>query len=121
MQSVSGGGHWGGGVWASSRDHARFGLLHLRRGRWGKSQVLSEGWVDEATAPGDVNPVYGYMWWRNAGRELWPSAPDTSYAALGYGTNLIWVSPEHDLVVVARWIERDAVDGFLGLLIESTT
>lgn len=118
-QSVSGGGHWGGGVWASSRDHARFGLLHLRRGRWGERQVLSERWVDEATAPGDVNPVYGYMWWRNAGGELWPSAPSTSYAALGYGTNLVWVSPEHDLVVVARWIERDAVDGFLGLIIES--
>jgi len=119
VQSVSGGGHWGGGVWAGSRDHARFGLLHLRNGRWGERQVLSERWVAEATAAGDVNPVYGYMWWRNAGRELWPSAPETSYAALGYGSNIVWVSPEHDLVVVARWIERDAIDPFLGRVIGS--
>lgn len=121
MQSVSGGGHWGGGVWAGSRDHARFGLLHLRRGRWGDKRILSEGWVDAATAPGDVNPVYGYMWWRNAGQELWPSAPATSYAALGYGTHIIWVSPEHDIVAVARWIERDAVDGFIGAILAALT
>ena len=121
IQSVSGGGHWGGGVWAGSRDHARFGLLHLREGRWGERQVLSGEWVAEATAPGDVNPTYGYMWWRNAHRALWPSAPETSYAALGYGSNVVWVSPEHDLVVVARWIEGAAVDQFLGTIIESLT
>jgi CubicO group peptidase (beta-lactamase class C family) len=77
--------------------------------------------VAEATAPGDVNPVYGYMWWRNAGREQWPSAPNTSYAASGYGSNIIWVSPEHDLIVVLRWIERDAIDQLLGTLIESVS
>ncbi|HEU5321895.1 MAG TPA: serine hydrolase, partial [Methylomirabilota bacterium] len=42
MQSVSGGGHWGGGVWASTLDHARFGLLFLRRGDWGGRRILSE-------------------------------------------------------------------------------
>ena len=32
MESVSGGGHWGGGLFISSRDHARVGQLVLRRG-----------------------------------------------------------------------------------------
>ena len=32
MESVSGGGHWGGGLFISSRDHARVGQLMLRRG-----------------------------------------------------------------------------------------
>ena len=32
--SVSGGGHWGGGMVISSRDLARFGLLFLRKGNW---------------------------------------------------------------------------------------
>ncbi|HET9387272.1 MAG TPA: serine hydrolase, partial [Gemmatimonadales bacterium] len=45
VQSVSGGGHWGGGMFISARDMARFGLLTLRRGRWGDRQVLSEEWV----------------------------------------------------------------------------
>src|SRR5690606_34217452 len=42
VQSVSGGGHWGGGVWISTLDHARFGYLHLRRGEWNGQQILSE-------------------------------------------------------------------------------
>ena len=40
--SVSGGGHWGGGVWMSTRGLARFGYLHLRRGKWKDQQLLSE-------------------------------------------------------------------------------
>jgi CubicO group peptidase (beta-lactamase class C family) len=35
-KSVSGGGHWGGGLWASTRDLARFGQLLASRGRWGE-------------------------------------------------------------------------------------
>jgi CubicO group peptidase (beta-lactamase class C family) len=34
MQSVSGGGHSGGGVFISAIDQARFGLLFLRKGKW---------------------------------------------------------------------------------------
>src|SRR5262245_48733381 len=39
MASVSGGTRWGGGVWISSYDQARFGLLWLRRGTWGDQQT----------------------------------------------------------------------------------
>ncbi|HYC52409.1 MAG TPA: serine hydrolase, partial [Gemmatimonadaceae bacterium] len=35
IQSVSGGGHWGGGMFISAYDQARFGLLTCRGGRWG--------------------------------------------------------------------------------------
>src|SRR5690606_155828 len=34
LQSVSGGAHWGGGLWMHARDLARIGLLYLRDGRW---------------------------------------------------------------------------------------
>lgn len=57
------------------------------------------------------------MWWLNTGQELWPSAPDSSYAARGGGGNVIWIDPEHDLVAVVRWIERGAMDGFLARLL----
>ncbi|MFN8633275.1 MAG: serine hydrolase [Chloroflexota bacterium] len=113
IQSVSGGGHWGGGVWVSARDHARFGYLHLRRGQWGERQVLSERWIDEATAPSPVNQGYGCLWWLNRGAARYPSAPASSYFALGWGSNVIWVDPDHDLVAVLRWIESSAVDGFM--------
>ncbi|CAN5556727.1 serine hydrolase [soil metagenome] len=113
MQSVSGGGHWGGGVWASSFDHARFGYLFLRRGNWGGRQLISERWVDLATAPSEREPTYAYMWWVNPGGALFPSAPESSFFAVGKGTNLIWVDPEHDLTVVIRWISREHADGFI--------
>ena len=113
MQSVSGGGHWGGGVWISTRDHARFGYLHLRRGLWGGRRLLSEGWLDLATTPCEVNPVYGCLWWLNTERRHLPSAPETSSFALGAGQNAVWVDPDHDLVAVVRWIAPEALDGFI--------
>lgn len=105
MPSVSGGTRWGGGLWISTRDEARFGHLFLRKGRWRGRQIVSEAWVREATTPSRVKPDYGYLWWLNTGRKQWPSAPGSSFAALGYGSNTIWVDPEHDLVVVWRWHE----------------
>lgn len=110
--SVSGGGHWGGGLFIGSRDHARFGLLFQRGGRWDGRQLISPAWIDEATAPCPVNPEYGFMWWLNTGRSRFPSAPESSFFALGAGYNVIWIDPKLDLVAVVRWIDKAAVDGF---------
>jgi CubicO group peptidase (beta-lactamase class C family) len=121
VTSVSGGGHWGGGLWISARDLARFGYLHLRRGRWIERQLLSKRWLDLALTPCDQNPSYGYMWWLNTNRRQWPSAPERSFAALGAGSNVVWVDPEHDLVVVLRWIESAAVDETLRRILAAIT
>jgi CubicO group peptidase (beta-lactamase class C family) len=103
MPSVSGGTRWGGGLWINSRDEARFGYLFLRRGQWGNRQLVSADWVKKATTRGPVGPDYGYLWWLNTEQKAWPSAPSTSFAAIGAGSNIIWVDPEHDLVIVWRW------------------
>ena len=114
MQSVSGGGHWGGGMFISARDQARFGYLTLRRGKWKDKQLLSEAWVRMALTPTPAQPTYGFMnWFLNTDRKLLPSAPASAFAHLGAGTNLVYVDPEHDLVIVARWIERSALDEFV--------
>jgi CubicO group peptidase (beta-lactamase class C family) len=113
VQSVSGGGHWGGGVWVNTYDHARFGYLYARRGRWNDRQLVSESWIETATSSSEINPGYGCLWWLNRGTPRYPSAPATSYFALGWGSNIIWVDPEHDLVAVLRWIDGPAVDGFV--------
>ena len=109
MKSVSGGTRWGGGLWISTRDHARFGLLILRRGEWDGKRIISESWLQSATSPQGKSPGYGYLWWLNTeGR--WPAAPRASFSAQGAGNNTIWVDPEHDLVVVWRW-HRARADG----------
>lgn len=113
VQSVSGGGHWGGGMWISARDMARFGYLFLRRGMWKEKQIFPEAWIDAATTPCPIYPVYGSMWWLNTEGRQWPDAPHLSYAALGAGMNAIWIYPDADLVVVIRWIDRDQMNAFL--------
>jgi CubicO group peptidase (beta-lactamase class C family) len=122
VQSVSGGGHWGGGMVISARDQARFGYLTLRRGRWKDRQILSEEWVKMALTPTAVQPTYGFMnWFVNTDRKFLPSAPASAFAHMGNGTNMIYVDPENDLVVVARWIENTATDGLVQRVLASLT
>ena len=120
VQSVSGGGHWGGGMFLTARDQARFGYFTLRRGEWKGKQLLSEKWFAMARTPGNVNDGYGFMnFFLNTGRKSIPSAPETAYSHRGHGTNLIYVDEENDLVVVARWIESRAIDEFIGKVLAS--
>ncbi|MCG8469266.1 MAG: serine hydrolase [Gemmatimonadetes bacterium] len=124
VQAVSGGGHWGGGMFISARDQARFGLFTLRRGNWDGSQLLHDAWFDLATTPGPANGRYGFMnYFLNLpdedGEKRYPSAPEQAWAHLGNGTNMVYCDPVHDLVVVARWIPGGDIDELLGLIIGS--
>ncbi|MGI9066584.1 MAG: serine hydrolase domain-containing protein [Pyrinomonadaceae bacterium] len=112
MASVSGGTRWGGGLWISARDEARFGYLFLRQGKWKNKQIISRNWVRAATAPTLIGQDYGYLWWLNTANKQWPSLPAKSFAALGYGSNTIWIDPEHDLVVVWRWHKDRSANEF---------
>jgi CubicO group peptidase (beta-lactamase class C family) len=111
MASVAGGTRWGGGMWISSYDMARFGLLWLRNGKWGDRQIVSPAYVKMATAPSRHGPDYGFLWWLNTKQELWPGSPADAYRAVGQGGNIIFISPSHDLVVVWRWSAQSA-EGF---------
>jgi len=105
MQSVSGGGHWGGGMFISASDMARFGYLFLRGGRWKDRQIVPEKWISMARTPGSANPAYGFAnWFLNTGRGPLPAAPESSVTFRGNGQNIIYLDWENDLVVVVRWI-----------------
>ncbi len=116
IQSMTGGGHWGGGMFISARDMARFGLLFLRNGKWKDRQIVSPKWIAMARTPGPANADYGYMnWFLNTGRKSLPAAPESSVAFRGNGENIIYIDWENDLVVVVRWIRsNDALNQFLG-------
>ncbi|MEO7963688.1 MAG: serine hydrolase, partial [Gemmatimonadaceae bacterium] len=117
-QVVSGGGHWGGGMFINAWDMARFGLLTERRGVWGNTRILSEEWVKRSLTPTVPQPTYGYMnWFLNTDRKWMPSAPANAFGHVGNGTNLVFVSPDHDLVAVVRWIENNQIDEFLAKLL----
>ena len=125
MQVPSGGGHWGGGMFISAWDQARFGLFLLRRGEWEGERLLSDGWFTLAETQtqaegGGVGPLPGFMnYFVNTGQQRMPSAPESAVVHLGSGTNMIYVDREHDLVIVARWISGGAIDGFVGRVIDA--
>ncbi len=56
------------------------------------------------------NPDYGFLWWLNKRKAFSKHASKEALFALGVGRNLIWIEPEYDLVVVVRWIEKDAFE-----------
>lgn len=119
MQSVSGGGHWGGGFIIDTRDQARFGLLALRAGMWGEQRLVSTDWFERATTPTEIQPNYGYMWWLNTNRRQFSAAPASAFYANGAGsTNIIYIDREHDLVTVTRWIDgAEHVNEFIRLVL----
>lgn len=120
VQSVSGGGHWGGGMFINAYDMARFGWLTLNKGNWNGKQLLSKEWIQQALTPTPAKTDYGYMnFFLNTGRKFLPSAPASAFTHVGNGNNIIYVDPEHELVVVIRWIENKAMDGVIKTILEA--
>jgi CubicO group peptidase (beta-lactamase class C family) len=119
IQSVSGGGHSGGGMFISTEDHARFGLLFLNLGKWNDRQLIAEEWIREMVKPSEANPSYGYMWWLNRGPDQWENLPDSIYYAAGFGGNYIVVIPSEEMVVVTRWLAPGKLGDFLSLVMNA--
>lgn len=110
VQSVSGGGHSGGGLFINTEDHARFGLLFLNEGKWKGQQIFSPQWIKAATTPSKANVNYGYMWWLNKkGKRHWQGVSEDVYYAAGFGGNFIVIDKAHDLVIVTRWLEPSKI------------
>ena len=128
VEVTTGGSHWGGGLWCSGEDLARFGLLHLNGGEWDGKRLLSEDWCQLMLEPTPPRPAYGLMWWRNpaagvapaadiaasapaappagelAGADaFYPGAGVRGFAAHGTGEQIVWCDPDRDLVAVIRW------------------
>lgn len=105
VQSVSGGGHWGGGIFINAWDLARFGYLFLREGNWAGTQLISREWINMARTGSSANPEYGFAnWFLNPGRKALPNAPETAVTFQGAGRNVIYIDWQHDLLIVSRWI-----------------
>ena len=118
VQSVSGGGHHGGGIFINTYDQARFGLLFARKGKWKNQQLVSADWVNAAHQPSSANKSYGFLWWTNHNNDLGNISKDI-YSANGYGGNYIVIDSENDLVIVTRWLDTSKL-GELVRLVKSS-
>ncbi len=118
MKSVTGGGHSGAGLFISTEDMARFGLLFLNDGKWKDEKVISSEWIEMARQSSIPNANYGYMWWLNKkGERHWEGLSEEIYYAAGFGGNFIVIDKENDLVVVTRWLEPNKIDDFVKLVV----
>jgi CubicO group peptidase (beta-lactamase class C family) len=117
-QSVSGGGHFGGGLFINTFDQARFGLLFLRKGKWENQQIISEEWVNAVHQPSAANKSYGLMWWTNE-ENLLKDVSKKVYYADGFGGNYIVIDNAHDLVIVVRWLDSTKLGELVKLIISS--
>jgi len=115
VQSVSGGGHSGGGIFINTLDHARFGLLFLNKGAWNGKQLISQDWIEKATASSPAQVNYGYMWWLNkkGTSRFWEGVPENVFYAAGFGGNFIVIVPDEELVIVTRWLEPSQIGSFV--------
>ncbi len=86
--------------WASTRDWAKFGILHLNKGNWNGEQLFAPEWIDYITKVTEgSNGTYGAHWWLNAGGK-YPDVPTDLYSANGFQGQRVFIIPSKDLVVV---------------------
>lgn len=120
VQSVSGGSHWGGGMFINAYDQARFGYLTLHNGKWKNEQLISSDWISKSRSPTAVRPGYGFMnYYLNTDRKEIPAAPESAFFHIGAGTNMIYVDEQNDLVIVARWIKNSEKARLVELILDA--
>ena len=93
-----------GGLNATLRDYAKFGLLYLQNGRWNDNQIISKQWIEDSHSTDGIHLVpgeretssnpwgYGYQWWI-------PGFPDTDYTASGVYNQYIYIDPLSEIVI----------------------
>jgi CubicO group peptidase (beta-lactamase class C family) len=88
----------------SARDLARFGMLYLRNGKWGKKQLIPAAWIKASITPRTTNLAnfegrggFGLLWWISNGINGHPM-----YYSSGSGGHRLCVFPTLDMVVVHR-------------------
>jgi CubicO group peptidase (beta-lactamase class C family) len=97
------------GINGRAIDFAKFGRLLLNDGRWEGKQILSEGWVRQATQPDvksssyyndntfftSLGHYYSYFWWgskRDGGK--------SDFSAVGNKGQYIYVSPQKKIIIL---------------------
>ena len=75
-------------------------------------QLLPAAWVDAMTHPCPIAPFYGMLTWLNPEGHNFPGASAASWFMVGAGGNYVWIEPQHQAVVVVRWLDSEHFAGF---------
>lgn len=113
-----------GGLYLSTKDFSKVGLLYLNGGIWNEKRILTQEWVDLTMTPKieieDSERMYGFQWWfvPYDKKEGW------IFSGSGYGGQYLMVMPEYDIVVVFNgWnifdFERPSIEYLSSRIIEA--
>lgn len=100
LESPNGMGWGGGGISATLRDYARFGLFVLADGVIDNHRTVPANWFDEAGSPKNIGGKtvdYGYLWW------TLPKTDPTlqgAFEAIGIFGQHMYINRRVNLVVV---------------------
>jgi CubicO group peptidase (beta-lactamase class C family) len=50
---------------------------------------------------------------------MFPGTRSSAFYAMGVGTQIIYIDPENELVIVARWIEKEQMPEFVRMVLAS--
>lgn len=104
------------------RDLIKWGYLWLNNGVWEGQELIPPDYVALATRrvnPQIPNSRYGYNWFVNVGKMLWPRAPADSYGHAGFGTfkssktdsrAFLWICPSLDMAAAIVADFKKAMD-----------
>ena len=88
----------------------------------GVPKLFSTRATSASICTGPANRTYGFAnYYLNAlnerGQRALPNAPETAFYHLGAGSNIVYVDPANDLVIVTRWINNNrALDAMVKVL-----
>jgi CubicO group peptidase (beta-lactamase class C family) len=132
----------GYGLVTSPRDFARIGLFWLNKGNWRGTQRLPASYFDTYMKPqvpanlprtaggtndylgigtvgGGTNQdfpgqgTYGYNWWFNSNRVIWPDAPADTIQARGHNNSeSMFIIPSRKLVVAFKGKNSTSANAF---------
>jgi CubicO group peptidase (beta-lactamase class C family) len=69
--------------------------------------------------PCAIAPFYGWLTWLNRGGAMFPAASPSSWFMVGAGGHYVWIDPEHEAVVVVRWLDPAHSGGFVERVAEA--
>ena len=106
--------HLPNGMSLIAREWAKFGKLILQQGKWDGRQIVPWNVLKECFVGTGANPYYGITFWLKGGGP----APDDMVAARGQGSQMLYIIPSLELVVV-QFAETEQFDqtSFLRLLL----
>lgn len=109
---------------STARSMARFGLLILNKGTWGKELIMQDKvfFNNMITSSQTINKSYGYLWWLN-GKESFmvpglqiefpgsinPYAPSDMISGIGKNGQYVSIVPSKNIVMIRMGENPDAV------------